>query len=98
MVIIWMLATPNTSLRLLLVAAIATGVCFAVFLSYSAMIGKYTFIKKIALSGTGTREVRLLGGRNLLPEAAAIMKKKKIGSLQELLEGAAYDVDKLWSR
>jgi hypothetical protein len=98
MVIVWMLAAPDTSSRLLMAAGVSAIVCFVVFLSYSAMIGKYTFIKRIAVSAAETREVRLLGGRKLLPGASAIMKKKGIGSVQELLEGAAYDVDKLWSR
>jgi hypothetical protein len=57
----------------------------------------YVFIKKVATGPSSTRDVRILGGRHLLPEAEKKRKKQRV-DIQSLLEGVAYNPDLLWSR
>ncbi|MFN0077772.1 MAG: hypothetical protein ACKVY0_15050 [Prosthecobacter sp.] len=97
MVLQWYLAVPATiSWFLGAVAILAVG-CVVCFLKYSGLLGTYVFTKKEATSPSSTRDVRILGGRNLLPEADK--KRKKLGvDVQSLFEGTAYKPDLVWSR
>lgn len=98
MVVVWYFAEPKT-VPILLFVGVALGlVCFGSFLIYSGMIGRYSFVKQVAVSPKKTPDVKILGGRDLLPSAVQTMKKNGITSVQDLFEGAAYDPDKLWSR
>ena len=97
MVLQWYLANPDSIRWFLgLVAALAI-ICVICFLRYNGLLLTYVYIKRIAASARSTKDVRILGGRMLLPEAEE--KRKKLGiDVQTLLAGAAYNVDLLWSR
>lgn len=97
MVVQWYFAVPDVIDWFLGVVVILTVATILCFLRYSGLLGIYIYVKKVATSQNSTCDVRILGGRNLLPEAEKIRTKKKI-DIQTLLEGAAYNVDKLWSR
>jgi hypothetical protein len=97
MVLQWYFAVPESlewflgSVALLAVAAV---LCF---LRYNSLLGTYIYVKRIATGPTSVREVRILGGSALLPEAEK--KRGELGiDVQRLLEGSAYNVDLLWSR
>lgn len=97
MVLQWYFAVPPTIAWFLSVVAMLAVACVICFLKYTGLLGTYVFIKKVATGPSSTRDVRILGGRELLPEA----EKKRIKhgvDVQSLLEGAAYNSDLLWSR
>jgi hypothetical protein len=97
MVLQWYFAVPDAIAWFLgSVAVLAVGSVVS-FLRYSGLLGMYIYIKRVATDGTSTRDVRILGGRSLLPEAEK--KRQKHGvDIQTLLEGAVYNPDRLWSR
>jgi hypothetical protein len=97
MVFQWYFATPAAIGWLLGAVAVLAVTCVLCFLRYSGLLGTYIYIIKEATSTNSTRDVRILGGRELLPEAEK--KRVKLGvDIQTLLEGAAYKTDLLWSR
>ncbi len=97
MVLQWYLAVPNAIAWFLGgVVALSVG-CVVCFLRYNALLGTYVYTKKVATGPKSTRDVRLLGGRDLLPHAEE--KQRELGvDIQTLLEGAAYNADLVWSR
>ncbi len=97
MVLQWYLATPDAIRWFLASVAVLAVICVICFLKYNGLLLTYIYIKRIAASAKSTKNVRILGGKELLPEAEE--KRKKLGiDVQTLLEGAAYNVDLLWSR
>lgn len=97
MVLQWYFAIPDAIAWLLGVVVVFAVACLICFLRYSGLLGTYVYIKKVAVTGHSTRDVRILGGRDLLPEAEK--KRRGLGvDIQTLLEGAAYNPDMLWSR
>ncbi len=97
MVLLWYFAVPNAIAWFLVAVGVLAVACVACFLRYSGLLGTYVYTKKVATSQNSTRDVRILGGRDLLPEAEK--KRRHLGvDVQTLLEGAAYNADKLWSR
>jgi hypothetical protein len=97
MVIIWYCADPDSMVWLVVATAalaIAGAVCF---LRYNRLLGINIYTKRVAVSNNATRDVRILGGRKLLPEAETKLKQEGI-DIQTLFEGAAYNPDLLWSR
>lgn len=97
MVLQWYFATPETIAWLLGTVAFLAVASLVCFMHYNGLLGTYIYVKKEATGPDSTRDVRILGGRELLPEAEK--KRKKLGiDIQTLLEGAAYKADLLWSR
>jgi len=97
MVFLWYFATPDLIGWLIVTVAVLAIGCVTTFLRYSSLLGTYIYIRKEATSEGSTREVRILGGREMLPEAER--KCAELGvDTQTLLEGAAYKADLLWSR
>ena len=97
MVLLWYFAIPGAIAWFLTAVFLFAVACVACFLRYNALLGTHIYIKKVATSQQSTRDVRILGGCELLPEAEEKRKKEKI-DIQTLLEGAAYNPDFLWSR
>ena len=97
MVLQWYFAVPDLIGWLLGIVAVLAVACVACFLRYSGLLGNHIYTKKVATSHKSTRDVRILGGRNLLPKAEKKRKSLKV-DIQTLLEGAAYNADLLWSR
>jgi hypothetical protein len=97
MVLQWYFATPDAIAWFLggiAVLAVATVLCF---MRYNGLLGTHIYIRKEATGENSTRDVRIFGGHELLPDAEK--KRKKLGvDIQTLLEGAAYKTDLLWSR
>jgi hypothetical protein len=97
MVLQWYMAAPGTIIWFLGGVALVAVACVVCFLRYNALLGIHIYIRKVATGPASTSDVRILGGRELLPEAEK--KRKKLGiDIQALLEGAAYNPDLLWSR
>ena len=97
MVLQWYLAAPNTIVWFLGGVALFAAACVLCFLRYSALLGTHIYIKKVATGPSSTIDVRILGGRALLPEAEKKRVKLRV-DIQTLFEGAAYNPDLLWSR
>jgi hypothetical protein len=97
MVLQWYFAVPDAIAWFLVAVAILAVASLVCFLRYSGLLGTHIYIKKIAISKKSIREVRILGGRNLLPDAEKKLSANGI-DIQTLLEGAAYNADLLWSR
>jgi len=97
MVLQWYSAVPERIGWFLAATGILAISCVVSFLRYSGLLGTHIYIKKIVIGPRSTRDVRILGGRELLPEAAKKLKKLGV-DVQTLLEGAAYNPDLLWSR
>jgi hypothetical protein len=96
MVVQWYVAAPDTIGWLLGTAATLAVACVACFLRYTGLLFNYGYIKVVATSQNSTTEVRILGGRELLP--APKRQLLKVNGIQALLAGAAYNADLLWSR
>jgi hypothetical protein len=97
MVLQWYLATPSIMSWFLVGVAVAAIACVVCFLRYTGLLGTYIYLKKEAVGHNATHDVRILGGRELLPEAEDQRKKNQV-DIQTLFQGAAYNVEKLWSR
>src|SRR5438128_12571358 len=75
MVLQWYFAVPEAiswfigGIALFAIAAVAC------FLRYSGLLGNYVYIKKVATNPQSTRDERILGGRQLLPEAEEKRKR-----------------------
>ena len=97
MVLQWYFAVPDAIGWFLGGVAIFALATVVTFLRYSGLLGIHIYTKKVAIDARSTRDVRILGGRDLLPDAEK--KRQKLGvDIQALLEGAAYNPDRLWSR
>jgi hypothetical protein len=96
MVLQWYLASP-ASIKWFLVGVTALAIaCIVCFLRYSGLLAVHVYSKEVATSTASTRFDRILGGRDLRPEAKA---KYEAGvDVETLLEGAANKPEKLWSR
>src|SRR5438552_3648513 len=71
MVLQWYLATPNSIVWFLAGVGVLAVLTLLCFLKYSGLLGTYAYIKKIPTSSRSTQDVRILGGKELLPEAEA---------------------------
>jgi hypothetical protein len=97
MVVLWYAATPGAIDLYLATVVVLAAASVACFLRYTGLLGLHIYIKRVATGDRSTREVRILGGRELLPEAE--QQREALGvDIQALLEGAAYNPDLLWSR
>ena len=97
MVVQWYFAVPASIAWFLGSVAVLAIACVICFLKYNGLLGTYIYTKKIAASSNSIKNVRILGGTELLPEAEK--KRKSLGiDIQTLFEGAAYNTDLLWSR
>jgi hypothetical protein len=97
MVFQWYFAVPEAIAWFLAAVATLALVCVFSFLRYSDLLGTYIYIKRVPTNERSTRDVRILGGRQLRPEAEDKRRKLSI-DIQSLFEGAAYNADLLWSR
>ena len=69
------------------------------FLTYVMLITVFTFDRAIAVSTTEIRTEKIIGGFWLHKLARQEMRNRDgAPTTQKLLEGAAYDVDKVWPR
>lgn len=97
MVLQWYFAAPENVGPFLVVTGILGIACVLCFFRYTGLLGMYVYSKKVATGPNSTKDKRVLGGRNLLPEAEAKRVAEGI-DIQTLFEGAAYEPDRLWSR
>ena len=97
MLVLWYFATPSNFHLFLWVAPVLAVLYLLCYLSYNGMIGTYVYIKRVATGPNSTRDIRILGGRKLLPEAEKKRKKEGV-DIQTLFEGAEYKPDLLWAR
>jgi len=97
MVLQWYLAVPESIAFYIGITAIFMVACVVCFLRYSGLLGTYVYVKIEPTGPQSVRNVRILGGRILLPDAEK--KRQEHGvSIQDLFAGAAYDPDRLWDR
>jgi|GEM_PF-1685404 hypothetical protein len=72
---------------------------FIFFLAYFSFIRMYTFTEtRVKGADNQTETLEVIGGMKLKSSAQNIMQEKGIDTVQELLVGAGYDFDKLWTR
>jgi hypothetical protein len=76
MVLQWYFARPTTIGWLLGAVAALTVACVGSFLRYNGLLGVHVYTKEMITDGKQKRYIRILGGRELLPEA-----KKKCNEL-----------------
>lgn len=67
-------------------------------IGYSILIGIYTYERQVATGPRSVSRKKVIGGFVLRPEARDMLKVQRGLTTQELLKGAAYDVDKIWTR
>ncbi|MCL6564984.1 MAG: hypothetical protein K6U09_01020 [Acidobacteriia bacterium] len=79
------------------VALIMAGGCVLFLLLYGFLVATQTFQVVYSPKPNTTATRNVIGGLWLTKEAVTIKRKNKL-TTQELLKGAAYDPDKLWSR
>lgn len=94
MVVEWHFADPSYVSWMVAAIVFITIMAFVFYLLYSNLLGTYGYHKPVPGPGG---PILVLGGRILLPEAEEKRKENGI-NIQQLLEGAAFDVDKLWDR
>src|SRR6266436_6630310 len=97
MVMQWYFAVPEAIKWMLFSSGLFAVISVACFLFYSCLLGIYVYVKKIASGVQSTRDVRILGGIKLLPEAEKKRQERGV-DIQTIFEGASYNVDLLWSR
>lgn len=75
---------------------VITSACLATvsFLVYSFLVGSHTYKLYEGVKGA---EMRIIGGLRLTDEAEKARRKHKVGE-QRLLQGLAYDPDRVWTR
>jgi hypothetical protein len=97
-VLIWALLNDAPHLGLLVRIAIELVVlCAASLLVYGFLVATQTYYVIVAPSPNKTVKRNIIGGFWLTKEAKKARRREKV-TTQELLKGAAYDPDVLWSR
>ena len=98
MVVEWYFAEPDNARWMIAGVVVASILAFVFYLMYSSLIGTYGY--RINLTGKcdPQKDPLILGGRTLRPEAVETGRQNGITDTQILLEGAAYNVDRLWDR
>ncbi|MBD3813322.1 MAG: hypothetical protein IE917_14015 [Betaproteobacteria bacterium] len=66
-------------------------------LGYSLLIGIYTYERQVATGPHSVSRQKIIGGFILKPQARDVLKAQPVLTTQELLKGAAYDADKVWT-
>ena len=80
MVLLWYFATPDIIGWLIgTVGALAIG-SVACFLRYSGLLGTYIYVRKELTGKKSFRDIRILGGRELLPEAKKGSSGESVGN------------------
>lgn len=97
MVLQWYFATPVRLTWSLGAVAVLAVACVVFFLRYAGLLGTFVFIKKVPTGPHSTRDVRILGGRRLLPAAEETRRERGV-DIQTLFEGSGHNPDRLWSR
>jgi hypothetical protein len=96
MVLEWYFATPGAIEWLLGIVGLLAITAVWCFFRYNGLLIDHIYTKK-EVTGSTVRDVRILGGRELLPVAEKNRQKLQL-DIQTLFEGAAYKTDLLWSR
>lgn len=85
-------ALPLTKLSL-----VSAGIAFVALLLYSILVGVFTYEQVFSPSPNIARRRKIIGGFRLTQAARTAVRTRNI-TVQEALAGAAYDLDKVWSR
>ncbi len=97
MVVEWYFAEPSRTGWMIGAVTLMSLSCAGSFLAYNGLIQTYSFSKPNVVGNGKIETEKILGGRELRPEAETKRRERGIET-QELLEGAAYKVDRLWDR
>jgi hypothetical protein len=96
--IIWsQLAGPEHVSLLLRIAAVSLTLCLLSLLLYGFIVSTNTYMLEESRTAGTVSTKRVIGGFSLAPPARKAISDRHL-TVQELLRGAAYDVDKVWSR
>jgi Ca2+/H+ antiporter len=79
------------------IAWVLLGITVLSLLAYILLVTTQTYTKIVSPEANRTEKRKIIGGFWLTTEAKRIKRQKKV-TVQELLKGAAYDEDKVWSR
>lgn len=73
-------------------------VCVASLCLYSFLIAMQTYEKQRVLPNGTLRKQKVIGGFALTRRAKSTMAEREDLTIQDLFEGSAYDVDRVWTR
>lgn len=99
-VVLWFLTNgreskPGWLLPLVIVLAL---LFLGAAITYFRLYSRYTYPVPVAIGPREVKWERIVAGSELTEESAEHLRKKRVRSEKELLEGAAYDVDLVWTR
>lgn len=97
-VLMWVDSRNSTTTDQLRAFVVTYGVGTLLFLvAYSALVGTLTYLRVVAIAPDRSEQQRIIGGFWLTSEARR-ERRAHATTVQEVLAGAAYDPDKVWSR
>lgn len=97
MVTVWFYIEPANADRFLIISIGAGLVALFGFIFYLQALKNHSYHKVVAIDAAKTATVKILGGDELLKEAEKAMRGKNL-TVQDYLEGVAYDPDRVWTR
>jgi hypothetical protein len=97
-VAIWLYAEPATLSSLVVIAVVFGAALVITFMAYAFLTGALTYTVERAHRASETHPEKIVGGPRLRRDAKMAKATHKVNTVQELLRGATYDPDKLWSR
>jgi hypothetical protein len=98
--LIWILLGSSSGHRTALVwiAATTAAVCFLSLAFYGYLIAVHVYDKVVAVGPEQSKTMKIIGGFRLTRQAAKKLNELDNVTVQNLLRGANYDPDLLWSR
>jgi hypothetical protein len=97
MVILWLWAAPDVIWGLGFISIFLAILLILSYLTYSYLVGVLSYKIEVPIGQNKTRNHRIVGGFWLESNAKERLENEQI-TIQELLQGAAYNPDRLWSR
>jgi len=91
------MSRPAFRRKLVRIALRLAGGCVAALLVYGFLVGMQTYDRKYSPAPNEMANEKIIGGFWLTDQAVASQKKYD-KTVQELLAGAGYDPDRIWSR
>jgi hypothetical protein len=97
--LVWVRMSEIAYLNQLTVLAITTALAAMLFLlAYGFLVTTNTYVVLTSPALNQVKETKIIGGFSLMPHAKAKTGGKTARTVQEVLAGAGYDVDKVWPR
>jgi hypothetical protein len=94
---LWLYAEPATIGSVLRIAFVSGVILVLSFLVYWFLNGALVYYREVPVSESAAQRESVVGGFWLTARARAVRRRKN-ETVQSILEGAAYNVDAVWSR